>query len=379
MIILTSAIRWAHGAGVPFTVGLLSLLATEAMAAPMSFSIRGGPIQCSGCVIVVADGDISQETPALFEEFVSENVLLERDTTVVLNSPGGSLWGGLELGRAIRSNSFNTHIATRQLNAGEAYTPEAGACASSCAYAFLGGVRRSKEIQSQYGLHQLSVDSDSEVSLSQAVRSTQQVIAEVSKYVEDMGASSNIVTLATQTSADSIDWISDASLSELGVINSSGLVQQQPWEQLASDSWAVKTVLPDGSRNWLWLTCADRKGYLRFKLTLYKEMPRQSPYSLGYTTVPVAMYVDDVAVSQNDLSMFFMDAPRLVGGPTHTVSGLEVPLSAFQDADARDRRLKLSISYPEDFPVSLAVPEHIVPLTGLDKAVQMLVNYCSGL
>jgi hypothetical protein len=377
MITSTPVVRGANSLAARFAVGLLfSLLATKGVAAPMSFSIHGGPTQCSGCVIVGADGDISQETPALFEEFVRENVAPDRDTTVVLNSPGGSLGGGIELGRVIRRNNFNTHIAVSGSEAGEVYIPGAGACASSCAYAFLGGVRRSKEIQSLYGLHQLSVDSDSEVSLRQAVRSTQQVIAEVSKYVEDMGASSNIVTLATQTSSDSIDWISDAGLNELGVINSSGLVQQQPWEQLASDSWAVKTILPDGSRNWLWLTCPDKKGYLKFRLTLYKEKPRQSPYSLGYTTVPVTMYVDGVSVAKNDLSMFFMDAPRLMGGPTHTVSGLEVPLSAFQEAASRNRRLRLSIAYPKDFPVSLAAPEHMVPLLGLDDAVKSLVNYC---
>src|SRR5690606_17550016 len=106
-------------------------------------------------------------------------------------------------------NNFNTHIAGTGSGVAGVNAPITGTCASSCAYAFLGGVKRSKEDQSQYGLHQLSVESDSEVPLSQAVRSTQQVIAEVSAFVEEMGASSNVVTIATQTSADSIDWITD--------------------------------------------------------------------------------------------------------------------------------------------------------------------------
>lgn len=377
---LQSKLRQVQSLARHIVVGLHVLLAARVMAEPMSFSVYDGPLACPGCVILVADGDLALETPKLFEDFISENVaLFGRDTTVVLNSPGGSLWGGLELGKVIRRNSFNTHIAGSGSGVAGVYAPIAGTCASSCAYAFLGGVKRSKEIRSQYGLHQLSVESDSEVPLSQAVRSTQQVIAEVSAFVEDMGASSNVVTIATQTSADSIDWIADASLNELGVINSGGLVQQGPWEQIVSYSWAVKTVHPDGSRNRLWLACADRKNYLRFNLTLYKEVPKNPPYSFGFTTVPIAAYVDSVSVSQNSLSMFFSDAPRLLGGPSHTISGIEVPVPAIQDALNRDRILKLSIAYPEDFPVSLTAPEHIVPLAGLDKAVKALINYCPTL
>src|SRR5690349_7861656 len=52
------------------------------------------------------------------------------NAVVVFNSPGGSLKAGLEIGRAIRLKGFATAV------------PDGAACASACAFAWLGGGAR---------------------------------------------------------------------------------------------------------------------------------------------------------------------------------------------------------------------------------------------
>ena len=72
-------------------------------------------------------------------------------STVHLNSPGGSLYGGMDLGRAVRAHGFNTNVAAPP-------TPDqpygaAGACLSACTLAFLGGQFRYVNAAAIFGVH----------------------------------------------------------------------------------------------------------------------------------------------------------------------------------------------------------------------------------
>ena len=61
--------------------------------------------------------------------------------TIVLNSPGGNLSAGVILGREFRKRNISTVI------------PSGAVCTSTCAYAFMGGTRRTVELGGRYGLH----------------------------------------------------------------------------------------------------------------------------------------------------------------------------------------------------------------------------------
>ncbi|HZT89732.1 MAG TPA: hypothetical protein VFA12_17320, partial [Stellaceae bacterium] len=51
---------------------------------------------------IYAEGTIYADTPTKFEQFLKDHPPTSPNVIVVLNSPGGSVEGGLALGRAIR-------------------------------------------------------------------------------------------------------------------------------------------------------------------------------------------------------------------------------------------------------------------------------------
>lgn len=103
---------------------------------------------------IIARGRITENTPSQFVEFLgsicpsSDNCPL-RDrpiTTIYLDSIGGNLSAGMALGELIRSHQLNTAVAQtiyRNSNGERDDFKSPGRCLSACAYAFLGGVRRS--------------------------------------------------------------------------------------------------------------------------------------------------------------------------------------------------------------------------------------------
>lgn len=351
----------------------------SAVASAMEFEIYQGTPACEGCLIVRADGDISEATPVLFAAFL-DDIGADRgeDTTVVFNSLGGSLLGGIELGKLIRNSGFNTHIARVKEAEGERYVLEGGSCASACAYAFLGGQRRSMEVQSKYGLHQVSSNSDALVPLVEAVRLTQDIIASLIDYIEDMGASSEIVVLATQTSDTSISWITAADLSALRILNVSGLTQQRGWEKTSSGGWSTWSILPDGTRDLLILSCnqipsrLNRAGYIRLSLRQWKALPQEHLYYNSLTELPVTIIYNGVPIDAVRDITFVFDSTG------HSTHGLEVPISVLQKAVEESKRLSAWISYSEDFPETFAA-EHPIPLVGVNEALGALTVRCPHL
>jgi hypothetical protein len=110
------------------------------------FTDRRGcdPLRCGG-------------TPSDFEHFVAQDKYIP--PTIRFHSPGGLLVAGVELGQKIRAHGFNTEVGS------DLWDPKGepkdwrvsarrpGVCASACAYAFLGGVERTLDEDSRFGVH----------------------------------------------------------------------------------------------------------------------------------------------------------------------------------------------------------------------------------
>lgn len=360
---------------------LLMLVSWGAAANPMGFEILMGTGKCQECVVVSAVGEITNDTPTLFEAFIQEHgVVSDKDTTVVLNSPGGSLMGGLKMGEIIRANGFSTHIAQLETVSGGGYVLSEGSCASACAYAYLGGQRRSIELQSKYGVHQISTTTDAIVPLSQAVRTTQDIISAISEYIERMGASPEIATIATRTSDSSIQWISDGDLLALRVINSSGLTQQSPWTRTSTmTTWSIWSILPDGSKDLLLLSCdeipsrSSKSGHVKLSLTQSRELSPDHPYYRGYANLPVEIYSGDIKVFETHEQMFWFNPPG------HSTYGLEFPISVVREAVRMNMALIIKVLYSGEFADSFSLSDHLIPTEGLEKALDSLATNCSHL
>ena len=146
--------------------------------------------------IIVGDGDITSGTPTRFQDFLDADRLDGFRFIVHLNSNGGSLLGGMQLGQLIRANGFSTGIQSYEpRKTGESpWWPSEmpGSCMSACALAFLGGEVRAIDPRSSIGFHQFSSQRNSDeaqpaTSITEAM--TQIVSSDVLDYIVSMGAS----------------------------------------------------------------------------------------------------------------------------------------------------------------------------------------------
>jgi hypothetical protein len=361
-----------------FIIGLsVSAFArSPAFADPMTFELVRGSAECSGCLLVIAKGEITGATPSRFDSFLETNQIdFGRRVTVVLSSPGGSLTGGLALGRLFRSNGLNTHIGQLVETDGLA-TLSSGDCASACAYAFLGGIQRSIGDRSRFGVHQVSVQSDELVSFGSAVSETQNTLAAVAEYVERMGVSRELVNVATNTPADRINWVGLSDFGTLRITNSAGLNRQRPWSLMSGQStFSVWNNNPSGVREIMLLGCnlaptQQLRGTLTLSITYYmgvenvRDLPRQ--YEMD---VILKTSLEEIRIRRSSAS-FRSDST--------SVYSIPIPYSVIRDAESRNE--SVNVIFDPDIALSPSVfTDHYVPLEGLEEALSRLAVSCPHL
>ena len=199
-----------------FSTLVLGLLLAPGSAA-VAFS--GGemtfrPMVQAGCgrdcpVFLVAEGRITDNTFQHFRTALAATA--GRRPVVVLNSPGGTLPGGILLGLAFREQGALV------------YVPRGAACESACAYAFLGGVARRVEDGARLGVHRFFAvsavsgeRSSSAVAFERAV--TPQANALLREYVSTMGASPRLLSLAAGAGPTTMRYLSPAELRQYRVV-----------------------------------------------------------------------------------------------------------------------------------------------------------------
>ncbi len=210
---------------------------------------------------IFADGGTCQNTPQdLLAAIKKANA--GPGTTVVLNSPGGSLMAGVEMGRIIRRHQLDTQVGAQYpyylglspvpsrdnstaTGRDQRYVPYIqypvakpfpGQCLSACNFALLGGVHRSVGLLSDFGAHQFDTDihfaawaearkkellkthseaqvaqmiADEAVQLAQDAKEhfeqeTQQAQAELAVYLQDMGIDVHFLTEMAKKSGHNI-------------------------------------------------------------------------------------------------------------------------------------------------------------------------------
>jgi hypothetical protein len=155
---------------------------------------------------IQASGPIDNDTPARFEAFAASNRVA--GLTVVLDSPGGSLIGGLQLGRAFRASAVNTMVG-RTVARMENGRPVATMivhqieCNSACSYALLGGLERRVASTSVVALHQFSRRRGAdgrylnETPTVEDFERAQWVTAQIAVYIQEMGVDMRFLAIAS--------------------------------------------------------------------------------------------------------------------------------------------------------------------------------------
>lgn len=196
----------------------------------MSFDLSTTDISCPECTTVYATGMIEGSSAKKLHDFLTR-YSVPSGALIDLDSPGGSLLGGIELGRAIRSAGMRTSVGMKQ-------PASERLCASACAYAFLGGVDRIVHPESGYGIHKFY----GAVSPSDAMDLTQDIVADLLDYTSLMGASADVVKIASSTSANDMTWLDPEQRQTMRVVTEDFIDGGASWktESLVMSGWQVQ-------------------------------------------------------------------------------------------------------------------------------------------
>lgn len=161
-------------------------------------------------------------------EAAVESHRIPAGSSIFLNSPGGSLVGGIELGRSIRELGLSTNIGAAPGTTDG--LPQSGSCYSACALAFVGGVFRYQTWGgSSFGVHQFYLDDASILgSHEEALAAGQLTSSVVVQYLAEMGVSMRLLDEMVRASGSEINVLSPAQMVEMQVANNGQL--EPEWE-----------------------------------------------------------------------------------------------------------------------------------------------------
>jgi ATP-dependent protease ClpP protease subunit len=154
--------------------------------------------------LIYLDGRIDQAAPDRLSRALEG---VNGKIAIWLNSGGGNLFAGMQLGRLIRARAASTHIIDhRSLLPGECY--------SACSLTFLGGIYRFNENGARYGVHRASLGAEGdEADLAPDLS------AAVAAYIREMGVDTRLLDLWLKARPDEMYILSRREAEDLGVVN----------------------------------------------------------------------------------------------------------------------------------------------------------------
>jgi len=241
---------------------LPTIAGTPLKAMEFKYVSSGGNL--AGSEWISAEGEITNSSASEFEQFlIRERLTQHTFFTVELDSPGGSLFGGLELGKKIREHKFSTSVGKSVISyqSGQTvnYSSKPGTCMSSCAFAFLGGVsRRAKP--GEIGIHQFYQDyaiSNPNIKLFDAkdLQSQQEISGLLVSYTNFMGVDPSFISTASLTPPNKIYFLNSNDLVTMRINVEKD--QFDPWKiKATSSSIFLTSKTPDENKE-AYITCGE--------------------------------------------------------------------------------------------------------------------------
>jgi hypothetical protein len=308
-----------------------------------STATNKGNMSTSGWIVAV--GVIGPETPAQFSAFLAE-LEYESGGQIILNSPGGNLVAGMELGRLIRETGLTAHIGTTQRTFESYNAPcdtwfdevTAGICASSCAYAFLGGLERF--VDSPYyptepnllGFHQFygNPDRGSDLLTAQQVSDieattlsvAQAITGQIVLYAIEMGIDARIVAFASATPSDDLYFPTPEELDDLSIASGSGL---RSWFMEPYADGMVTAARPNRSDSMveqITAFCSLRSGTSNFLIKMDLETPSYpNSDDLPLDAVELTLDGREYSIGRQSLAVRYVDDSIFITLPVDTIKG----------------------------------------------------------
>jgi hypothetical protein len=183
-------LKWITGMAafnLAATVVVLCLLCAQASQAA---DITVLPPE-QGLTVVLVTGAL---TPGDYDKFKKETALLTGNIGVVLVGPGGHMLTGIGIGSAIRMKGWETRVPMQQM------------CASACALAWLGGLKRTMFTTSRVGFHASFTVKSGQPDTSSSGN------AVVGGYLRDLNFGYDAIAFLTKASPRSMVWLTPADI-----------------------------------------------------------------------------------------------------------------------------------------------------------------------
>ena len=171
--------------GIVFVI----LAATSAPAATITVTTR--PSDRSP--LVVLEGDLVQSDA---DEFAAKTATLS-NALIAFNSDGGNLVAGIRIGELVRKRAFYTVV------------PQRMRCASACALAWLGGIRRFIVADGKIGFHAAYDAAGRETGVGNAL---------VGAYLTKIGLPYDAVIYITQAAPNEMTWLNISDAARRGIV-----------------------------------------------------------------------------------------------------------------------------------------------------------------
>lgn len=201
---------------------------------PMSFtaytSKLGAQFGAGEREYIFADGYICDDTDQKFQQFLDQNPPKAPNTIVVLNSGGGDVAAGLHMGEIIRNAKMWTQVGslyplmiggnqnipaqTVPFIAKPSAPPFPGYCYSSCTFTFMGGVHRTIEYGSNYGVHRFEFTEQVDSPADQAQISSAALV----QYITKMGVSPDYMAEMVKQGGNDVTNLSMKVLQQLKIV-----------------------------------------------------------------------------------------------------------------------------------------------------------------
>jgi hypothetical protein len=163
---------------------------------------------------VFASGNVNLHDHEKLEQFLQENNV-PYGSEIWIHSGGGSLIGGMNLGKVIRDHGMIAHVGRQgKFKDGFQETLD-GYCMSAAALAFLGGDFRFVGERSQYGVHRFTVEN----ATPKDIQDAQKILASVIEFIDLMGVNIELFSIASEYAPDDIFVIPTPTLKRLNVVN----------------------------------------------------------------------------------------------------------------------------------------------------------------
>jgi hypothetical protein len=206
-------------------LGLVLAGASRAAAADMDFRIvdYGVPGRCGGACpkVISAEGEITNDTPRAFLEFVAAHVDDPNVHSVVfLHSQGGGVAAAMRLGEMFRKTgvlAVVARLAPSPAGQGAAINVPGAHCFSACVYALMGAKKRVVPPTSLVGIHRMYFFNDERdaatgTETQRRTFGTSQFVAQLAKYASSMGVSRELIYTAEKIDPDNLHIVTTAEL-----------------------------------------------------------------------------------------------------------------------------------------------------------------------